>query len=46
MALTPEEATAALEALIGGVNPLTSDPLKFIDGIEEILADMSPEEER
>ena len=42
--MTPEEATAALEELISNVNPLTSDPLKFIDGIEEILADTLEEE--
>jgi hypothetical protein len=39
MALTPEEATDALEALIRGIDPLASDPVAFIDGIEEILAD-------
>lgn len=39
MAMTPEEATAALEALIRGIDPLTSDPIAFIDGIEEILDD-------
>jgi hypothetical protein len=44
MALTPDEATAALEALIGGINPLTSDPLKFIDGMEAILADTLTED--
>jgi hypothetical protein len=34
---TDAEKTAALEALIRGVNPLADDPLKFLDQIEAIL---------
>ena len=37
--MTDTEKTDALEALILNVNPLTDDPIKFLDQIEDILGE-------
>lgn len=37
MADSDEAKTAALEALIRGANPLTDDPITFLDQIEAII---------
>ena len=39
--MTDDEKTAALEALILGVNPLTDDPIEFLDKIEAIIEEES-----
>lgn len=35
--MTDAEKTDALEALILSVNPLTDDPIEFLDKIEDII---------
>jgi hypothetical protein len=35
--MTDDKKTDALEALILSVNPLTTDPTKFLDQIEDII---------
>jgi hypothetical protein len=37
VATSDEAKTAALEDLIRGVNPLTDDPIAFLDQIEAII---------
>lgn len=39
MADSDEAKTAAFEALIRGVNPLTDDPITFLDQIEAIIGE-------